>query len=114
MSESRFNQAHVRFSNEEYSKVLDVATAYALSVPEALKHAFFERMPARPLFHPEDARLILVGLSRLAKLLTHVAQILNSGYRGAFKAEIDEIRREITKLGNFVSGLNTAAVAGER
>ena len=104
MPKSRFNQSHVRFSDEEYAKVMDVATTYAMSIPELLRATFFQRMPPPPRFCAADADRIILALGKTARMLTHVARLLNSGYRGAFKSEIEGVRDGILAVRNFVVG----------
>src|SRR5690606_37039490 len=73
MQQSKMNQTHIRFTEEEYARVLNDAEAYGKTVPEMIKSVYFGAKIARPTLSHDDAQRIIAALGRIGNNVNQIA-----------------------------------------
>ena len=106
MKRSDAGSSHVRFTEDQYSRIEDDARIYGKSIPELLRAAYFGSLPPRPAFSVEDAKRIVIAINRVGNNVNQVARHVNSGFRSGFAPMLDEIRAHLLAIRNFAVGLN--------
>lgn len=102
MKHSEQNQSHIRFTDEEYTQILEDAEIYNETIPNLLKAVYFRRHLPRPVMYPDDARRALAELSRMGNNVNQIARHLNSGFREGFNPSVEKMATAIEAMKNYI------------
>lgn len=97
---------HVRFSEDEYRRLLNDQFVTGDSIPALLKSAYFKTRQLVPLMNANDARAMMVELNRIGNNINQIARHLNSGYREGWNDPFLKLCEEISEIRRMVAGTN--------
>lgn len=89
---------YIRFSPEEYEKLLDDEKKTRLGAQDLLKRAYFGGGGIALLMTDEDRDRLMTELSRIGANVNQIAKKVNSGFREGFNQEIVEVRTHLTMI----------------
>ena len=105
MREDREKYRHnIRFTEGQHQQLTQDAEAYGMRIPDLIKAVYFEKRPARPAMHREDAQRVFAALTRIGNNINQIARQLNAGFRQGFNPTIEEMREAILAMKHFVIG----------
>lgn len=102
-TQSSSGRTHVRFDPDEYERILHDADVTGFSIPKLLKDSYFSRPMLNPLMRHDDLKMVMGQFGKFANNMNQVARHLNSGFRSGFNEDLEEIRKEFTRLVTFVT-----------
>lgn len=94
----------VKFSEEEYIRLLKDQVVRGESIPALLKEAYFKGPQCAPLMTAEDSRAALTELRKIGTNINQIAKHLNSGFREGWNSDFILIRDSISALRQFIVG----------
>ena len=90
--------SHVRFSPQEYRKVLKDSKEKNKTIPALLKDSYFGRLPEKVAFKDTHVNEIRKDLNRIGNNLNQIARKLNSGFMHGWHPIIDEAKKEFNRI----------------
>jgi len=106
MRGSAKRQTHIRFSEDEYSQVLNDSKVYGETVPNLMKTIYFRKKLPQPIMNREDALAVIASLNRIGNNANQIAKHLNSGFRQGFNTMVEELRNDIQAMKHYILGLH--------
>ena len=91
-------RTHVRFSEQEFSKIERDALTTGRSIPWLLKTAYFNVGEVSPAFDRESAKEFITALNRIGSNINQIAREINSGIRRGWNREFEELNRQLRQL----------------
>jgi hypothetical protein len=96
--------SHVRFTEDEYEKLLKAQAETGLSIPDLLKKAFFKhRTLLQPLLSKEHVEQIMVELRRHGNNLNQIAKQINSGLRQGWNPSFNAMTKGYVDIRHLIS-----------
>ncbi|MGE0175073.1 MAG: plasmid mobilization relaxosome protein MobC [Oligoflexales bacterium] len=105
MRSSEKRQTHIRFTEDEYSQLLNDSEVYGETVPNLMKAVYFRKKLLQPVMNREDALQVLTALNRIGNNANQIARQLNSGFRQGFNSMVEELRNDIQSMKHYILGL---------
>lgn len=105
MRASEKRQTHIRFTEAEYSQLLNDSEVYGETVPNLMKAVYFRKRLLQPIMNREDALQVLTALNRIGNNANQIARQLNSGFRQGFNSMVEELRNDIQSMKHYILGL---------
>jgi hypothetical protein len=104
MNPSRLNRSHLRFSVEEYARLVEDAKVYGDSIPNLIKSVYFNKKLPQPAMSKDDADRVLAALNRIGNNVNQIARQLNAGFREGFAPQVAEMAEALRAIKTFVLG----------
>ncbi len=105
MRSSEKRQTHIRFTEAEYSQLLNDSEVYGETVPNLMKAVYFRKKLLQPVMNREDALQVLTALNRIGNNANQIARQLNSSFRQGFNSTVEELRNDIQSMKHYILGL---------
>jgi hypothetical protein len=106
MNPSRLNRSHLRFTADEYQRLVEDAKTYGDSIPNLIKAVYFKRKLPPPAMAKDDADRVLAALNRIGNNVNQIARHLNAGFREGFTPQVTEMAEALRAIKNFVLGFH--------
>lgn len=97
---------HVRFSEEEYKRILRERDVTGKSIPALLKVSHFSRSEIVPLMHPKDQKSISSNVSMILEECKKLSERASSLSMSELAKNINELNEKVHALFVFVTGAN--------
>jgi len=104
MNPSRLNRSHLRFSAEEYARLVEDARVYGDSIPNLIKAIYFKKKLLQPAMSKDDADRVLAALNRIGNNINQIARQLNAGFREGFNPAVQEMAESLRAIKTFILG----------
>lgn len=93
MNQSRHNRSHLRFTAEEYERLVTDAKTYGETIPNLIKAVYFKKKLPPPAMAKGDAERVLAALNRIGNNVNQIARQLNAGFREGFTPQLADWQR---------------------
>lgn len=101
--QKRLASTHVRFSEQELSRIEKAARSTGRSIPWLLKTAFFNSGELCPTFDKDSARSIQVELNRIGNNINQIAREINSGLKRGWNIEFERLNQQLSQIVQFMA-----------
>ena len=94
---------YLRFSEEEYSELLDLAHARGQKPQDFIKSIIFHGGDKRPLFNSENSQKLNAEIKRIGNNFNQIAKHLNSGFRRDWSDALENCAHDLEQLRRLFS-----------
>ena len=94
----------VRFSEDEFKRIMRDAKLLGQTIPWLLKQTYFKGELESPILIKEDAMKIMTALARIGNNLNQIARKLNSDFCEGFHDGITDALSDLKLMKRFVGG----------
>jgi MoaA/NifB/PqqE/SkfB family radical SAM enzyme len=95
----------VRFTDEEFARILDEAKLAGISLPALLKLSHFKEKKLALLFPEDERHRVCTELRRIGNNVNQIARRVNSGALEGWHSEFREVATTLSKLCQMVAGI---------
>jgi hypothetical protein len=102
---TRGRSTHVRLTEAEYRRLQNDRFVSGESIPTLLKASYFRRSQLVPLMNADDARALMIQLSRLGNNVNQIARHLNSGFREGWNDAFQKLCADLAEIRLRIAGI---------
>ena len=94
---------YVRFSEEEFKKLLEASRTVGKTLPTILKDHYFEKPIGRPLMANDMAKSVARELNRIGNNVNQIAKLVNSGIYEGWHQEFKEFHQNFARVYQLIA-----------